>query len=143
MILAVKLILIFLSMFFAHLIDDYCLQNVLAKLKQKKWWEENCPKDMYKYDYKIALIEHAFANAFCIIIPLIYVFIKYENNLTSANIVLLPISFFLIFITHIIIDHLKANVNSINLVQDQLYHLVIIFFMWICNLIWILEAFSK
>lgn len=40
-----------LSMIFCHIVDDYYLQGCLAKMKQKKWWEENCPDEKYKNDF--------------------------------------------------------------------------------------------
>ena len=30
-----------LTMIFLHIVDDYYLQGVLAKMKQRKWWEDN------------------------------------------------------------------------------------------------------
>ena len=56
-------------MIFAHIVDDYYLQGVLAKMKQKSWWEQNAPDEKYKNDYKIALMCHAWSWAIMITIP--------------------------------------------------------------------------
>lgn len=61
----IDLILLF-SMLFFHLFDDYKLQGILANMKQRSWWEKNAPDDLYKNDYIIALIEHAFSWTFMI-----------------------------------------------------------------------------
>ena len=42
-------------MLYCHILDDFCLQGILASLKQKSWWEENYPNKLYKYDYIISL----------------------------------------------------------------------------------------
>ena len=62
-------IIILLIMLFLHIVDDYYLQGILTKLKQKSWWEENAPNKLYKHDYIIALIEHAFSWTFMIMLP--------------------------------------------------------------------------
>lgn len=32
--------MLILTMIFMHIIDDYCLQGILASMKQKSWWTE-------------------------------------------------------------------------------------------------------
>lgn len=55
-----KLTLLF-GMLFLHIVDDYYLQGWLASAKQRSWCEKNCPDEMYKNDYIMALCEHAFS----------------------------------------------------------------------------------
>ena len=106
--------MIFLAMIFLHIVDDYYLQGILAQMKQKKFWKEQAPDELYKYDYIWALIMHAFSWTFMIMLPLIFVS---------------PISpvFYVIFVVnlavHAYVDNLKANKHKINLWQDQLIHL--------------------
>lgn len=116
--------IILLCMFFCHIIDDYKLQQgVLSNLKQKSWWEENYPDEIYKNDYKIALLMHSMSWSFMILIPLIT-----YSLLTSTN---LYLDFFIVnTIIHFIIDDLKANKKKINLIQDQTIHLIQIFVTW-------------
>ena len=64
-------ILLLIGMLFLHIVDDYYLQGVLASMKQKSWWEKNCPNSFYKNDYMMALLEHAFSWAVMIHIPII------------------------------------------------------------------------
>lgn len=61
---------IVLWMIFFHIVDDYYLQGWLASAKQKKWWEENAPQPLYKYDYIWALLMHSFSWAFMIMLPI-------------------------------------------------------------------------
>ena len=62
---------IFTAMIFLHIIDDYVLQApCLCDLKQKSFWEKNAPQTMYKNDYIIALIMHAFSWSFMIMLPI-------------------------------------------------------------------------
>nr|DAG49279.1 MAG TPA: hypothetical protein [Caudoviricetes sp.] len=64
-------IVLFLSMIWLHIYNDYHTQGILAQFKQKKWWEENYPQDLYKNDWKIALYEHAFQWSFTVMLPLL------------------------------------------------------------------------
>ena len=122
----IDLILLF-SMLFFHLLDDFKLQGILINMKQRSWWEKNAPDDLYKNDYIIALIEHAFSWTFMIHIPVILYHIHFG--------IFLPIHYYLLvfllnWILHIITDHLKANEHAINLVADQLIHIIQIVAAW-------------
>ena len=117
-----------LGMLFAHLVDDYYLQGFLASAKQKSWWKENAPDKLYRYDYIIALIEHAFSWTFVtMLIPAIYL-LKTTGSIQSTYIAL----FILNWIIHAMIDNAKANLKKINLVQDQLSHIFQIYMTWFC-----------
>ncbi len=126
-----NVLFLLVAMIFCHIVDDYYLQGILAKLKQRSWWKENAPDKMYKNDYKVALIEHAFSWSFMVHIPVfIYCCL---NALNASN------SFILIMlvqaIVHALIDDLKANKKVINLLEDQLIHMVQIFLSWMICLI--------
>ena len=112
---------VILAMIFCHIVDDYYLQGVLASMKQKKWWtKQDQYKSKYKHDYIVALIMHSFSWGFMIMLP-----IAIKNNFQ------IDIAFIIIFainvIVHGIVDNLKANKLKINLVQDQILHMVQIF----------------
>lgn len=115
---------ILLSMITMHLIDDYCLQGILASMKQKQWWKEKCPLEIYKHDYIVALIEHSFEWTFVMLLPLaMYYFI-----LKNVWIGILP--YLINTIIHAITDDLKANKHMINLFIDQLIHFDQIIITW-------------
>ena len=115
---------VLLSMFFLHIVDDYYLQGVLANLKQRKWWRNNAPDKLYRYDYLIALVEHAFSWSFMIHIPIMIYF--------KGSIALLPISIIVNMMIHAFIDDLKANKRIINLITDQIFHFIqIIITYWL------------
>lgn len=120
-------IIILLTMLFLHIVDDYYLQGILASMKQKAWWKENAPDPLYKYDYIVALIEHAFSWTFMIMLPVGIYTIFYDKS-----IVLIIIMFLINWIIHSIVDHLKANVKIINLVTDQVIHILQIIVTWVC-----------
>lgn len=123
-----NIILILMAMLFFHIVDDYYLQGWLASAKQKSWWEKNCPNPLYKHDYLMALIEHAFSWTFMIHIPIIiYMFVC---NI-QFNILAIVISFLINWIIHSITDNAKANNLKINLIQDQMIHIVQILVTWI------------
>lgn len=112
-------IFIILCMLFLHIVDDYYLQGILAQMKQKSWWEKQTTNPLYKYDYIIALIEHAFSWTFMIFLP---IFISYFFGMKFNTIG--TISFFCFnWVIHAIVDNLKANELKINLIQDQLIHI--------------------
>lgn len=117
-----KIFLILLAMIFMHIVDDYYLQGVLAKMKQRSWWEENAPQEQYKDDYKIALFMHAFSWSFMIMLPYIF---------CGANEIFISIAIPVNMIIHAVVDNLKANKKAINLIADQTLHLFQIVFTWI------------
>lgn len=104
-------------MIFCHIIDDYYLQGCLAQLKQKKYWKENAPDALYKYDYIVALIMHGFSWSFMITLPIL---IYKDFDPPSIYYML----FLLNIYTHVYVDDLKANRHKINLIVDQLIHLL-------------------
>ena len=108
-------VFIVLLMIFCHIVDDYYLQGWLASAKQKKYWEENAPDKLYRYDYIWALIMHSFSWAFMIMLPI--AFVKGFD---------LSVSFLIAFIANLVIhavtDDLKANKRKINLWTDQIIH---------------------
>lgn len=120
-------IILFFCMVFCHIVDDYYLQGWLASAKQKEWWTKNAPQELYKHDYLMALFMHSFSWAFMITLPLsIYTFIvggTWNIGLFIANICV-----------HFYVDNLKANEKKINLIQDQIVHLLqicITFLIWL------------
>ena len=122
-------IILLLCMVFCHIVDDYYLQGCLASMKQKSWWEQNAPDKLYKNDYLMALFMHSFSWAFMITLPLsIYTFIVggvWHTSLFITNI-----------FVHFYVDDLKANKKEINLIQDQLMHMVQIIVTWF---IWFMQ----
>lgn len=116
-----KLFILFV-MIFAHIVDDYYLQGILANLKQKSWWEnQKNYKPMYKYDYIVALIMHAFSWSFMISLPILYLgFTKW-----------IVVTIILNTIIHGIVDDLKANKHKINLIVDQSIHIAQVVITWI------------
>ena len=112
---------VLLAMIFAHIVDDYYLQGVLANMKQKQWWEKNAPEKMYKRDYIVALITHAFSWSFMITVPAL---------LVSSNYSLMGFLICVNTICHAYVDNEKANNDSINLIVDQICHLVQIIGTW-------------
>ena len=104
-------------MIFCHIVDDYYLQGWLASAKQKKWWQENAPQKLYKYDYIVALIMHSMSWSFMIMLPI-----------AMSMLFNIPTMFLIVFICnaiiHGVVDNLKANKLKINLITDQSIHLL-------------------
>lgn len=114
-------ILLLIGMLFFHIVDDYYLQGFLASAKQKSWWEKNCPNSLYKKDYIMALVEHAFSWTVMIHIPIIIYSMVFNVEISSIMFVVL---FVINWLIHALVDNAKANLLKINLVQDQLIHIV-------------------
>lgn len=121
-------LLILFLMFFLHVVDDYYLQGVLAKLKQKSWWQENAPEPLYKDDYILSLFIHAFSWSFVITLPW---FIIAALTMDTGLCIFLIISYFINTGIHGFVDHLKANEHIINLIEDQSYHFYQIIITWV------------
>ena len=105
---------ILVLMLLGHLVADYTLQGWLADGKQESWWKKVCGgviPDKYKYDYVAALLCHALYWSIFICAPFF-----------ASNWFLLAIA--VNTIIHAVVDDLKANKMKINLIQDQLLHLV-------------------
>ena len=111
---------IFILMVLMHVIDDFVLQPVcLSKLKQEKWWMEECKKQdlpfkKYEDDFIAALFCHSASWSAMILLPIIF---------WMPNCEWLCVVWLLNTLTHSLIDNLKANDLKLNLVQDQLLHL--------------------
>ena len=111
-----KQTILLFCMLFCHIVDDYYLQGWLASAKQKSWWEEKAPDEMYKYDYIVALIMHSFSWAFMVMLP---VAVSQEFQIGAVFVTMFIIN----TVVHAIVDHLKANKRKINLVTDQSIHI--------------------
>lgn len=108
-------------MFFLHIIDDFCIQGIMASMKQKSWWQKDPvgSKPLYKYDYIAALLAHAFCWSFTTMIPVL-IWGKWNFAILIFNMLL-----------HAFIDDMKANRGFINLIADQSMHIVQIFIVWL------------
>jgi len=121
---------LFLIMLFLHIVDDYYLQGILASLKQKSWWEdrvENLESSIYDKDYLMALFIHGFSWSFLTSVPIIFLYGGVSLGLFA----------FIIIngLIHSFIDDLKANKKKINLITDQLLHILQILIMLIVFLL--------
>ena len=103
-------------MVFCHIVDDYYLQGKLASFKQKSWWKENAPEQLYKYDYIVALMMHSFSWAFMIMLP---VAVSQSFDIGTG----FAAMFIINTVVHAVVDNLKANKRKINLVMDQSIHI--------------------
>lgn len=119
--------LILICMIFMHIVDDYYLQGILASLKQKSWWEKNAPNPLYKRDYIVALAMHAFSWSFMIMLPAV-LYMVFNGQLIIGWVLAF---LFVNIVLHALTDHEKANVKTINLIQDQMIHMVQIFITWL------------
>ena len=123
---------ILLFMIFNHIIADYVLQGILATLKQKDCWKNECMKNcivfndsIYKYDYVAALFMHSFCWTFMIMLPLAIC-----TNFTINTVPVIGV-FLINLIIHYVVDDLKANWKVINLCTDQTIHMIQIFVTWL------------
>lgn len=119
MILGHDKLFMLMVMIFCHIVDDYYLQGWLASAKQKSWWKQNAPDKLYEHDYVMALFMHSFSWTFMIMLFPTLVYYKWSISLFIVN----------LFI-HMIVDDMKANQKRINLIQDQLTHIVQILLTW-------------
>ncbi len=126
-----------ISMLFLHVLADFHLQGCLSDMKQRKWWEQrvkNFENSSYKNDYRISLTAHAFEWAFMMILPCgiaswmcIQTDYSWKPVFTTLFYALLIL---LNTVAHYAIDNAKANKNEINLVGDQILHILQTFITW-------------
>ena len=121
---------VLLLMFLFDIIDDFVLQPIcLSKLKQKRYWIEECKKynlNILKYDtdYITALLIHGLSWSIMIHVPLMFL-----GGIRDDFFLLLSV--LLNTVIHAIIDNLKANKLKINLDVDQCLHGFQIVITWI------------
>lgn len=121
---------VFIFMILCHLIADYYLQGWLGTSKQKSWWESQKEyNENYKNDYKICLLCHSLEWSIIIHIPIIV----YQGYCTGFGLLLL-----ILFqtVVHYVVDDLKANKKTMNLVENQFCHflqIIISYLLLLCN----------
>ena len=121
---------VLLLMFLFDIIDDFVLQPIcLSKLKQKRYWIEECKKynlNILKYDtdYITALLIHGLSWSIMIHVPLMFL-----GGIRDDFFLLLSVLFNAVI--HAFIDNLKANKLKINLDVDQCLHGFQIVITWI------------
>ena len=127
-------------MIFIHIVDDFYLQGILAQMKQRTWWQDQITKmckeknmdvleetRKYRYDYIVCLIIHAFSWSFSIMLPIL---IAYWNDMNISRMIIYLIYLVSNTIIHAYIDNAKANKLIINLVTDQVCHILQIVITW-------------
>jgi hypothetical protein len=116
-----SLTFVLIAMIFCHIADDFYLQGVLASMKQKSWWHGKIPEDkeeeFYQDDYLMALAAHCTSWATMMMLPIAI----YEGFGIGMWFLLV---WAINICVHFVIDNAKANKHSINLVTDQLCHLM-------------------
>ncbi len=106
---------LFLTMVVLHIIADYiCQTDKIAKYKQKKSWDGLAKQ--YEYDYIVFLFVHSILWSAITFLPLLF-YTNY-NTVIYYDIVMINT------IIHMIIDDLKCNKHKINLIIDQVLHLI-------------------
>lgn len=144
--------LVFLAMIYLHVADDFN-QGILADLKQKKTWDipdkELGRKNIYRNDYIPPLMMHSIKWSIVIHIPVIIYLLTNEKMryLIETTFVVggIDTSYVFIFnmlisifghaVIHGIVDHFKCNRFKINLIVDQLFHVIQIVFIFILNVL--------
>lgn len=119
-----NVVFVLLWMIFFHIVDDYYLQGWLASAKQKTYWENRCPEELYKNDYIWALIMHSFSWAFMIMLPIAY----FKNFVIGIDFIIM---FAINVALHAFTDNCKANWKIINLIHDQVVHMFQILFTFL------------
>lgn len=123
-----SMVKLFLLCLLGHFLSDFTLQGILAQMKQEQWWRDEIYKwnqthrgnssldySKYEYDWLCALNTHSCYWAILTFLPLLFITM---NDTFIVLVVLIN------GILHSIIDHMKCNLNKINLCTDQLFHIV-------------------
>ncbi len=115
-----------------HIIADYMLQtDLMAKAKQRKWWKDNYPDPLYRFDWLVILALHSFEWSFCVMLPAVVCKIMQIGH----NTIIVAVTFILLVVNtvvHMFVDNLKANKFAISLLEDQAWHFVQIVVTFVC-----------
>lgn len=115
--------IVLILMLLAHIFADFHLQGILAEMKQEQWWKrQEGYNSKNKYDYLAALVIHSAEWTLWMMIPLFLL-----PHLDLGIFLLLAA---LNTVVHSLTDNSKANYRDINLVQDQVIHLMQIAFTY-------------
>ena len=125
--------IILITMIFLHIVDDFYLQGSLAKYKQKDWWKENYPQDIYRNDYIICLLIHSFSWSFVMMLPITIGLVFNLNYVDTDYFIYFFVMGFNI-VVHSIIDDSKANWKITSLTKDQVLHLLQILGTWLSTI---------
>lgn len=132
-----RAILFLIIMLFLHVFADFNMQGILASMKQQSWWSEQAQNHKisladvlgrYKNDYKMALAAHAFEWSFVVLLPLFvlcFTDLAYWPRVIIYLCLIASNTWF-----HAMVDDSKANKQQLNLVEDQILHLVQIVVSW-------------
>lgn len=125
---------VLILMILIHVIADFHLQGIMAQMKQKSWWTEQIERapekdrkemrEMYGHDHVPVLLLHGFEWTILVSLPILYL----------SDWTLPPIMWFFLFCMvayHALFDHMKCNLDCINLVQDQFLHMLQIVGIWV------------
>lgn len=125
--------LLLMTMIFFHIIEDFKTQGILAKMKQKTFYEEYPYRlNMYRFDHIIALLMHAFSWTFMVYIPgIVYLILMEKWSMFESEWTIYLVFFIIHMIIHALVDHAKANWKIINLIVDQTVHILQIIIIWI------------
>lgn len=116
-------VIVLILMLLAHFFADFHLQGILADMKQEQWWRtQEGYNSKYKYDYVAALAIHSAEWTLWMMLPLMLL-----PHLDLGIFLLLAA---LNMVVHSLTDNSKANYKDINLIQDQIIHLVQIAFTY-------------
>ena len=103
-----------LTMLFLHVVDDFYLQGVLAKMKCRSWWGKQGDDPKNRHDFIAALVAHSFSWTFMVMLPIAV------TSYTLSG--LFYVVFIINVIIHAVTDNAKANEKRISLAADQLIH---------------------
>ena len=124
-----------LTMIFLHVVADFNLQtDEMKKWKQKLWWDNNYPDELYEDDYKMILAIHSFVWSFVIHIPIMAYILFYDIHLDVFGLLW---TILLNVIAHYIIDDMKANQRKISLLMDQALHYTAVTATWLVYMFWL------
>lgn len=116
-------VIVLILMLLAHFFADFHLQGILADMKQEQWRKrQEGYNSKYKYDYVAALAIHSAEWTLWVMIPLFLL-----PHLDLGIFLLLAA---LNMVIHSLTDNSKANYKDINLIQDQIIHLMQIAFTY-------------
>jgi len=111
-------VFVLIAMIFCHVLDDFVLQSAfLADGKCRSWWQRNAPEPMYDFDYIVCLLMHAASWSFMIMLPIA---IYYWFWVDSVFVIMWLFNVCI----HAFVDNQKANKHTLNLIQDQIIHLL-------------------
>lgn len=120
--------LILFTMIFLHIVGEFYLQGMLAKMKKKRWWYRHEPEDGGRYNHIAALIIHGYSWSFIVHLPFTGLIVLCDMFDCMA---VLSLSLLSHAVLHALLANDRINHDFLDFADEQACHVAQVFIVWV------------